>query len=135
MKMKAYVRCVLLAALGLTASAQKPTNIELGFKPEQLYQFGSLDSVNLYNGNLLVNLPIGNRYPVSSTLSYQLVLSYNSNMWDYLQYESTSRSGLFYHEAVPNFRSNAGVGWRLSLGRLISSDDPGLRWPVKHLDL
>jgi YD repeat-containing protein len=103
------------------AFAQKHPNIELGFKADKLYQFNDLDAVNLFNGNLTLSIPLGLRYPVGPSLSYQFVLSYNSNVWDYRQEQDGV--GNIYREGKPNIRSNAGMGWRLSFGRLIQPGD------------
>jgi RHS repeat-associated protein len=71
----------------------------------------AVDSVNPFNGNLVIQLPIGQSYPVSSGLSFQLVLTYNSQVWEYEAYDDRTR-------AVPARGSNAGLGWSLHLGRL-----------------
>ncbi len=115
-------RRILAAALLLIATiaaAEKPPAIELGFKPEKVYSFGSLDNVNLFNGNMIFTIPLGLRYPVSSNLSYGLTLVYNSKAWDYYYVESWQDPSDVRAWAKPNIRSNAGMGWRLSLGRLI----------------
>jgi hypothetical protein len=69
---------------GLSAAyAQKHPNVALGFQPDGLYQFNDLDSINLFSGNVVVRIPIGPKYPVGGSLSYQLMLTHNSNVWDY----------------------------------------------------
>ncbi|HEX8255812.1 MAG TPA: hypothetical protein VF846_21920, partial [Thermoanaerobaculia bacterium] len=110
-----------LVALLLTgiAAAEKPAQIELGFKPDKVYSFGSLDNVNLFNGNLIFTIPLGMQYPVSSNFSYGLTLVYNSKAWDYFYVESIADPNDRRAWAKPNVRSNAGMGWRVSLGRLI----------------
>src|SRR6476469_4119751 len=100
--------------MGREAAAQKPAGLELGIQPEKLYQFSDLDSVNLFNGNLMTSIPIGQRYSVGGSLSYQLNLVYNSKVWDYEQY--FDGNGKPFYVARPNLRSNAGLGWRLTLG-------------------
>jgi YD repeat-containing protein len=115
MRMKTIVAVALSFLVAGVAFAQKDARAELGFKPEKLYQFNDLDSVNLFNGNLALTVPIGPRYPVGGDLSYQLTLVYNSKVWDY---EEIVAEGHVYYMARPNVRSNAGLGWRLSLGRL-----------------
>ncbi|HEV7396995.1 MAG TPA: hypothetical protein VGN86_10830, partial [Pyrinomonadaceae bacterium] len=71
------------------------------------------DSVNLFNGNLNLSLPLGISYPLTSNFNYQFSLNYNSNIWDLTQVTSTVL------RAEPNRYSNAGLGWDLSFGRLI----------------
>jgi YD repeat-containing protein len=122
MKGRIVVALVFLLAVSADiAFGQKHPNIELGFKADKLYQFNDLDAVNLFNGNLTLSVPLGLKYPVGSSLSYQFVLSYNSNVWDYRQEQDGV--GNIYREAKPNIRSNAGMGWRLSFGRLIQPGD------------
>ncbi len=99
-----------------SAVAQQPQGFEKGFSPEKLYHFWDIDSVNTFNGNLSLTLPIGPAYPVNGGLSYQLTLTYNSKVWDYEPVAGV-------HRAVPTRRSNAGMGWLVSMGRMIP---PGL---------
>lgn len=115
----------LLALLAVTvvgsAGAQQPPELERGFKPELVYQFNGLDSVNLFNGNLNMSIPLGDTYPVGGGLSYSFVLRYSGNVWlgredcTYGRQESTeTRCGFRY---IPHME-NAGLGWRLSFGEL-----------------
>src|ERR1043165_6002843 len=126
--MMRHARLALLATLtalacALPAWAQKHPNIELGFNAKRVYDFSQIDSVNLYNGNLILQIPIGPTYSVNA-LKYQLVLTYNSKVWDYVRYGASPTPQLpnpwDYAYTYPNWRSNAGVGWRLSLGRLLA---------------
>ena len=59
-----------------------PAN-QRGFAPDQAFAVGDIDHINNFNGNLILTIPIGPAYPVSSALSYQLVLSYNARLWDF----------------------------------------------------
>ena len=90
-------------------------------RADKVFQVGDLDNVNLFNGNLVVTIPIGGSYPVGGGLSYSLTLVYNSNAWDY---ESVVYGNDVYTQALPDRRSNAGLGWRLSLGELLAPADP-----------
>lgn len=116
---------ILILAILPAAAAENP-NTARGFAPERVYQFGDLDSVNLFNGNLLVHFAIGQRYPVSSQLSYGLTLSYNSKVWDTVTHVvpanecGGSDEGL---TSLPHFTSNAGAGWSLGMGRLFPVSD------------
>jgi RHS repeat-associated protein len=108
----------LLAALAL--HAQEHDNVSLGFSANRVYQFGEIDTVNMFNGNLVVRVPIGLQYPVDEATSLQLGLIYNSKVWDYkYELDGAYGDGQYHERAYPNFRSNAGLGWRLSLGRLL----------------
>lgn len=115
---------VLLAVflcLGSTLVAQPYPSLERGFSPEKIYQLGGLDSINLMNGNLVLKVPIGSAYPVGGGLSYGLSLVYNSKAWDF---QETYYQGQPYSQALPDRLSNAGMGWSLSLGRLIDPTHP-----------
>ena len=102
--------------------------VERGFLPGKLYSSEGLSSVNLFNGNLSVNIPIGGGYPVGGGLSYGFHLAYNSKLWDHRMHivsvGGSVGSTLSYNETDPNRLSNAGIGWFFSLGgRLLSPDD------------
>jgi hypothetical protein len=119
-----YVRLILSLGLALLpvarASAQKHPNIELGFKAERVYAVGDVDSVNLLNGNLIAHIPLGSGFATDGQFKYQLTLVYNGKVWDYVRSKDPLQTDSpWYTSAHPNWRSNAGVGWRLSLGRLI----------------
>ena len=79
---------------------------------------GPFDQVNLFNGNLLYAIFLGQSYPVSGTFSYQLALHYNSLVWDF----EVGEQGTAAH---PARGGSAGVGWDLSLGRLHGPSEPG----------
>jgi len=91
---------------------------ERGFQAEKAFQIGDFDSINGFNGGLILTLPIAGSYNVGGSLSYGLTLIYNSNVWDF---EATA-SGL--KRAMPVRRASAGLGWRLSLGELLDKADP-----------
>lgn len=89
-----------------------------------------LDNVNLFNGNLTVTVPIGPRYHVRGALSYGLTLVYSGNAWEFLDGYTSATSSYTPGQniTVANRRSNAGVGWTLSLGRLF----PRNQYPVQE---
>jgi len=101
--------------------AQQHPNLERGFAPEKLYQFGDVDSVNVLNGNVTLTLPIGMAYPAGGGLTWALTLTYNSKVWDIE--ERAWLPGQPYVAALPNRRANAGMGWQLSMGKLVSPTD------------
>jgi len=108
-------RATLLAAALLVASpalAQEDPNLARGFSPGELYDYSGVDTVNLFNGNLVLSIPVGLRYPLGGGFSYGLVLSYNSTVWDF---ETVIVNQLSYAAAEPR-QTNAGLGWHLSLG-------------------
>jgi len=100
-------------------SAQIHPNHAQGFEPQHAYQIGNIENVNLFNGNLTLTIPIGSRYPVGGELSYGLTLSYTGNVWEWEEDYLLGPSGYqYYLKAIPRKRSNAGLGWQLTLGQL-----------------
>jgi RHS repeat-associated protein len=111
------------ALLAAAAGAQEHPNLARGFESGKQYDFGSVDSVNLFTGGLSLTLPIGNSYPVNGALSYSLSLVYHSNVWDY-QIRRDAFENPFV-QASPRESANAGMGWHLSLGRFYYPQSPG----------
>src|SRR5713226_996737 len=101
-----------VAALANAVRADHP-NIARGFDIGKPYQMNGIDNVNLFNGNLTVTIPIGQRYHVNGGLQYGLTLVYSGNSWDVVDEAIAGRDGTIY----PNRRSNAGLGWLVSMGR------------------
>lgn len=99
----------LLIAAG--SAAQEHPNIRKGMGGSGGFGTAEIDTVNPFNGNLVIRLPIGQSYPVNAGLAYQLVLTYNSQVWEHETYDGETR-------AIPTRASNAGLGWSLQLGRL-----------------
>src|SRR5207248_6835722 len=56
-----------------------------GFKADGAYDLLGLDNVNVFNGNLIVRLPLGLRYPNGGGSTFGLTLSYNSRAWAFEQ--------------------------------------------------
>jgi hypothetical protein len=105
---------LLLAVIWLgsvPAAAQQHPNAARGFSAAGSFNAGDVDSVNLFNGNLVIRLPLGQSFPVNGSLSYGLTLVYNNSVWDHQQEAGETN-------AIPNRTANAGLGWMVSLGRL-----------------
>jgi|HubBroStandDraft_3_1064219.scaffolds.fasta_scaffold01115_3 RHS repeat-associated protein len=110
---------LLAAGAVLPAAADVHPNDASGFKVDQAFQSGDLDHINLFNGNLTLSIPLGQVYHVGGTLSYRFTLTYNSNPWSFWQRFDQSYNTDF-NEADPSYCSNAGLGWRVSFGRLFT---------------
>lgn len=127
----------VLVAPGMHAQAFPHPNIERGFAADKTFAVGDVDSVNMFNGNMSLRIPIGPEFHVGANLSYQFALHYNSKVWDHELYppkhpdlDATHK----YVEAHPEIRSNAGIGWQLHLGRLIAPEDPTNRSEEREAD-
>jgi hypothetical protein len=114
------IALITIVALAVAAHADHP-NIARGFDVGKPYQMNGIDNVNLFNGNLTVTLPIGQRYHVNGGLGYGLTLVYSGNVWDTVNLDRITCNGTprFVERTYPNRISNAGMGWLLSLGRLL----------------
>src|ERR1051325_1194397 len=106
-----------------------------GVALDSLYQLHDVDTVNLFNGNLLVSVPLGAQFPLDGGASYSIQLVYTGKPFDFT-YES--REVCPYPtplctetHALPklNPRGNAGLDWRVTMGRLISSSDTTVACP------
>jgi hypothetical protein len=91
--------------------AQEHPNVARGFNASGAFATGDIDNINPFNGNLVINLPLGQSFPVNGGLSYGLSLVYNSQVWEHQSYDSVT-------QAIPSRVANAGLGWMVSLGRL-----------------
>lgn len=109
----AVLMCIAAAQTYASVAAQVHPNYARGKGADKSLDRTQWDNINLFNGNLNLSLPLGQWYPLREGFGYQLVLSYNSNIWDY----RLSSPGVV--TALPVKSSNSGVGWDLSLGRLI----------------
>ena len=61
---------MLLFSFSASAQQQFPT-LEKGFQAEKLYQFSDVDSVNVFSGTLLLNIPIGPDYALDGPIADQ----------------------------------------------------------------
>ncbi len=118
--MKPFLRILQLGALlfALPLICQQAPNSALGFQPGKSFQMGDFDTVNLFNGNLTVSIPLGPSFTPGGNLAYGLHLVYNGNAW--VIHDDTPP------EAIPNRFSNAALGWRVSLGELVAPQDPAI---------
>jgi len=118
------VFAVLAVGPGLMGSDADNPNQRRGFSPDDVYAVGDPDSVNVFNGNLIVRIPLGPEYAVGPVLRYRFTLVYNSKLWDYKsdnfgQPPTNDVPQFHFRSALPETRSNAGAGWTLSLGDLL----------------
>lgn len=114
-------------------------NLARGIAPTTTFRSFGIDTVNEFNGNLMLRIPIGSSYPVGPTLNQNLILVYNSNLYDY-EYLHYFNPDTTYKETkrrvLPERVSNAGLGWSLDLGRLLppSAQPMRLLWAYRAPD-
>jgi YD repeat-containing protein len=113
---------VLFCATALRSFAADNQDTARGFSPTGAAHGGDIESINLFNGNLTLQIPIAPSFPLNAGASYSIGLVYSGQPWDFVNY-STNRTGGKLLEPQPNRRSNAGVGWRVTMGRLIPVAD------------
>jgi YD repeat-containing protein len=125
---------LLLAAVTLPLLAQQAPPVARGFDPEKVFAAGPIDSVNVFNGNLLTTIPLGETYVVSPSLSYSFKTIHNGKTWDYEKQRFTAPVSCPYAESqcwewqtdnvsVPDRNANAGFGWRVQFAGFVSSLD------------
>lgn len=101
------------------AIAQVDPNLARGVSAGGAYAGGGLDRVNLFNGNLMLGIPLGSSYPVGGGLTHGLGLSYNAKIWDLsIRQAGTKGNQQTYTRADPGAGFNAGLGWAVSVGEL-----------------
>ena len=47
-----------------------------------MFQSGDVDDINVFNGNVILRVPVGQPYPLRPGFGYNLTLTYNSKVWD-----------------------------------------------------
>jgi YD repeat-containing protein len=115
------IRRIFVALFVLTAAAagaQSPPERERGFKPDLTYQLNEIDSVNLFNGNLNLAIPLGT-YPVGPDVSYGFVIRYSGKLWRDVEFCSPRPQGP--DECRVNWipqGDGMGLGWQMTLGEL-----------------
>src|SRR5262249_42280787 len=79
-----------------------------------VFHQSSVDSINLYNGQLTIPIALGPSYPVGPKLKLQLYLTYNSRVWDY------SRTSAFGGDTLRMFGGDPalGIGWTFTMGAI-----------------
>jgi RHS repeat-associated protein len=91
---------------------------EKGISPFFPYAQVEQESVNSANGNLHFTVPLLSR-PGRNGLGVNLALAYNSKIWDFFVQGST------LYATLPEYDSWVGLGWTLSMGRIIDDSANG----------
>jgi len=124
--MRRYLSYALLSiCVVFSTFAGEDPNLTRGIAPANKYKNFDIDTINQFNGNLVIRIPIGDPLPVGPFLSQELMLSYNSHNYDYefLEWTNDPNESHYKRRAIPEDFSNAGLGWSLTLGRLVPPKD------------
>ncbi len=107
----------VLAAINGFASSDDPDRAGGSAEPANYNSFG-LDSVNLYNGALSVNIPLGGQYPLNGGYSYGFSLYFSSDMWfeDSITCSGNPPPTFEFAEPFQRRPLLAGFGWALTPG-------------------
>jgi hypothetical protein len=116
---------IAVAIVGLllfvtSARAQEDPDSERGARPSLAYKTDGLDSINLFNGAVTANVPLGQTYHVNGRLSYSFMASFATNSWKTATHRVTDTWGdtTSYQYTYPVPEMNAGFGWIVTLGQL-----------------
>ncbi|MEM8963746.1 MAG: RHS repeat-associated core domain-containing protein [Acidobacteriota bacterium] len=115
----AFLVFALVWLLAAAAGAQDVQSHARGLGTVAGSTGGGPDTVNLFNGNLVIDVPIGPATPVGPELAFAVRAVYNANSWDS---ESLSCDGQSYDNPIADPQSNAGFGWMVHFGVLLRPD-------------
>jgi hypothetical protein len=108
------VASVVLLFAGIPQAFATNDSETVGFTPNHTFLEGaSGENLDVMNGGLTLEFPIGPEYRTSTTFSYQIVLRYNSKIWEYVGNESTGIA-----DGRIRSYSQFGVGWTMHFGRI-----------------
>jgi RHS repeat-associated protein len=86
---------------------------------QSVFHSGSVDSINMYNGQLTIPIAMGPSYPVGPKLRMQVVLTYNSRSTDYGAPTSGEQNHTFFFKPLAG-NPSLGSGWEMTLGAIKS---------------
>lgn len=131
------IRLALAAALFLTVPALRAENplSNRGIDLAGVFQVKDVDIINVFNGSLIVDVPMATQFGLDGGFSYRIHLIYNGQPWDFVREQrwildpdkkNPDPQFIQVTKAVPapNRRSNAGIGWRVTMGHLVAPNDP-----------
>lgn len=116
----------VLPAINGFASSDDPDRSGGSAEPANYNSFG-LDNVNIYNGALSVNIPLGSKYPLNGGYSYGFSLYFSPDMWfeDSINCQGNPNFDVEFAEPFQRRRLLAGFGWALTPGPELLSGPSG----------
>ena len=112
------VAIVLGLGLESAALAQQTPNAAPAFRAEGVYDLGAIDQVSVFNGALSAQIQLA-EIRSGGNLSVPLLLTHSSSGWEAFPNSCPDPDpGICGATLYPKPQTNAGVGWRISLGQL-----------------
>jgi RHS repeat-associated protein len=110
-----WLACLLAGRLSAQSGPDNDPAAAQGYV-DNAFHDSSFDSINEFNGQLTVPIPVGPEYPVGPSLKLQLMLVYNSKVWDY--------GAPVPEDALGSWRPIVGdpalgIGWNLTPGKVV----------------
>jgi hypothetical protein len=93
------------------------------------FHHASVDSVNLYNGQLSIPVTVGPRYSIGPKLKFQLALTYNSRTSDYSDSFPVVNGG-YAVTSVLAVDPSLAMGWTFTLGAIKNTPVNGSPLPT-----
>jgi RHS repeat-associated protein len=84
---------------------------------QSVFHHASVDSVNLYNGQLTIPIALGPAYPVGPKLTFQAMLAYTSTVWEFGNPGPDNQSDVGLYQPIKADPSLA-VGFSLTAGAI-----------------
>ncbi|MBV8516069.1 MAG: RHS repeat-associated core domain-containing protein [Acidobacteria bacterium] len=98
--MKRAVLLLWMLLLAAPLHAGVDTILAHGFQPNTAYQVSPFDNVNLYSGELNVNIPIGPKYKTNGSLSYQFSLQHSRAVWAFIDWHGIDTAPSSYTTTI-----------------------------------
>lgn len=134
-----FALVVLIAALTARESEAQHPNIARGLGSGASQESSGLDHINTYNGSLTVTIPIGQKFQVGGAFQYGLTLVYTGKIWKFETRDVSAtpdcpascrneygqcNASCTVTAAFIDTESNAGAGWQVSFGKLLTPTAP-----------
>ena len=79
---RSRIAVVLATVVGsLPLGAFEHPQVDRGFDPDKLFQFGEVDHVSLRDGKVSVLIPIGQEFQLSERFGYRFQAAWSGSVW------------------------------------------------------
>jgi len=111
--------CALVTSNSVSRAQNGPDNDPDGAPgyTQSVFHHASVDSINLYNGQLTIPIALGPDYPVGPKLKFQAMLTYSSTVWEFGNPGPDNQSDVGLYQPIKADPSLA-AGWTLSAGAI-----------------